>query len=60
MSTPQIDTRAAIEQALDEFNIFLQAGMLVWSIPPVDRSAVITLEFVIEEFNKLKSAVLSA
>lgn len=60
MSTPQIDTRAAIEQALDEFNIFLHAGVVVWSMEPADKSALTTLEFVIEEFNKLKSAVLSA
>lgn len=60
MSNPQIDTRAAIESAFEEFDIFLKAGVEVWSIPPIDRSAVITLETVIAEFKILKDRILSA
>lgn len=60
MSNPQIDTRAEIEKALEEFDIFLAAGIVVWSLPPADNSALVTLTTVAEEFENLKTRILAA
>jgi hypothetical protein len=60
VSTPEIDTRSAIEEAFEKFDIFLAAGVVVWSLEPADKSALITLNAVIDEFKNLKAEVLAA
>lgn len=60
MSNPQIDTRAEIEEAFKEFDIFLAAGLYVWNMEPASRDAITTLNTVIEEFELVKARVLAA
>jgi hypothetical protein len=63
MSTPQIDTRAEIESALEDFKIFLDAGVAVYSTLPERYTPQVlgALNLVIKEFETiLKPRILAA
>lgn len=63
MSNPQIDTRAAIERAFEDFDVFLDMGILVNSMFPSDggERTVSALQLVKDEFNNtLRPSVLDA
>lgn len=63
MSNPEIDTRAEIESALEDFKIFLDMGVVVHSMFPehYTEQVLSALNLVIEEFEtNLKPRILAA
>lgn len=62
MTNPQIDTRAEIESALQDFRVFIDMGVLVHSLTndDADRRVLGALNLVLEEFQDLSNRILAA
>lgn len=59
MTNPAIDTRSAIETALENYKIFLEMGVVVNTMFG-DAKTVSALNLCIEEFQTLSDSILSA